>query len=229
MGHMPGSTWSAVDWYITDLLVRPDEALQEATRKCQQAGLPHIAVSAPQGALLHLLVRISGARKVLEIGTLGGYSAIWIARGLPPGGKLISLEVEPRHAAIARENLRNAGVETVAEVRLGKALESLAAIARTNEGPFDLFFIDADKPNNTNYFEACLKLSRPGSIILVDNVVKDGLVLDERTLHPDIQGVRALNERMAREPGLVVTEIQTVGEKGYDGFALAVVGPPPAG
>ena len=219
-----GSLWSSVDWYITDLLVRPDAALREAMARSAKAGLPPIAVSAPQGALLHLLVRISGARKVLEVGTLGGYSTIWMARALPSDGRLISLEIDPRHAAVARENVRRAGVEERVEIRLGPALESLAALHRAKEGPFDLFFLDADKPSNVAYFEWALQLAHPGSVIVVDNVVRDGKVVDPDSTDPAVQGTRRLNARMAREPGLVVTELQTVGEKGHDGFALAQVG-----
>ena len=198
--------WAEVDHYLTDLLVGQDDVLRETLRSSDAAGLPAINVSPPQGKLLHLLARLGGARRVLEIGTLAGYSTIWLARALPAGGRVITLEMEPKHAEVARANFARAGLESVIELRLGKALDTLPGL--TGEGPFDLFFIDADKASIPRYFEWSLRLSRPGSLIVVDNVVR---------------GVRRLNEMMAAEPRVSATVIQTVGGKGYDGLSFALV------
>ena len=179
-----------------------------------------------QGKLLHLLARAIGARNVLEIGTLGGYSTIWLARALPDGGRLISLEADARHAEVARANIARAGLEDMVEVRLGMALDILPGLAAEVGEPFDFVFIDADKPNNAAYFDWALKLSRPGSIIVVDNVVRDGDVIDAASDSPTVQGVRRLLERLAAEPRVSATAIQTVGTKGYDGFAIALVTSP---
>jgi predicted O-methyltransferase YrrM len=179
-----------------------------------------------QGKLLHLLARSIGARNVLEIGTLGGYSTIWLARALPDGGRLISLEADPRHAEVARANIARAGLDTRVEVRLGMALNLLPELAAEGGPPFDFVFIDADKPNNAAYFDWALKLSRPGSIIVVDNVVRDGDVIDAVSDSPTVQGVRRFLERLAVEPRVSATAIQTVGTKGYDGFAIALVTSP---
>lgn len=220
---MSHETWDAVDAYFTGMLVRQDAALEEALRASEAAGLPAIAVSPPHGKLLHLLARLAGARKILEIGTLGGYSAIWLARALPPGGRLVTLELDPRHAEVARANLVRAGVDGLVEIRLGRALDSLEVLAREGAGPFDLVFIDADKESNAEYFDAALKLSRPGTLIVVDNVVRKGAVVDAASTNAMVQGVRRLVERMAAEPRVSATAIQTVGVKDYDGFAVARV------
>jgi predicted O-methyltransferase YrrM len=217
--------WGEVDGYITDLLVHPDPSLDAALRSSAEAGLPPINVSPPQGKLLMLLARMQGARRILEVGTLGGYSTIWLAMGLAPGGKLTTLELDPDCVKVASANIRRARLSRVVEIRQGPALETLPKIKAERKGPFDLFFIDADKPNNPEYFAWALKMSRPGSVIIVDNVVRDGEVIDARNRDPNVRGVRRLNEMMAAEPRVMATEIQTVGGKGYDGFAIAVVGP----
>jgi predicted O-methyltransferase YrrM len=214
--------WTAVDRYFTDLFVPADAALDAALAASTEAGLPPINVSPPQGKLLNLLARLHGARTVLEIGTLGGYSTIWLARALPEGGRVITLEFDPKHAEVARANLARAGVAGRVEVRVGAALDALPKIAAEGLGPFDLVFIDADKKNNPDYFTWALKLTRRGSVIIVDNVVRDGRVIDAST-DTDILGVRRCNAMMAAEPRVSATAIQTVGSKGYDGFALALV------
>jgi predicted O-methyltransferase YrrM len=215
--------WTAVDKYITDLLVPPDPALDAALQASSAAGLPSIQVSPVQGKLLHLLARACGARQVLEIGTLGGYSTIWLARALPAGGHVVTLEADPKHAEVARANFALAGLAGVIELRLGPALETLPKLAAEGRGPFDLIFIDADKANMREYFEWAMKLSRAGSVIIADNVIRKGGVLDAASGDADIQGVRHFNERLAAEKRVSATEIQTVGSKGYDGFALVLV------
>ena len=217
---------TAVDCYLGDLLAPADSALEAALAASAAAGLPAINVSPVQGKLLHLLTRAIGARNVLEIGTLGGYSTIWLARALPEGGHLISLEADPRHAEVARANIARAGLQAMVEVRLGMALDTLPGLAAERRAPFDFVFIDADKPNNTAYFDWALKLSQPGSIIVVDNVVRDGEVIDADSDSSTVQGVRRLLERLATEPRVSATAIQTVGAKGYDGFAIALVTSP---
>jgi predicted O-methyltransferase YrrM len=217
--------WTAVDRYISDLLVKPDAALEAALADSAAAGLPAIAVSAAQGKLLHLLARMQGARKILEVGTLGGYSAIWMARALAPGGRVVTLEIDPKHAAVARVNLARAGVADAVDLRLGPALETLPKLFAEESGPFDLIFIDADKPSNPDYFRWALQLSRAGSLIIVDNVVRDGAVIDAASKDASVQGVRHLNDLVAAEPRVSATVIQTVGSKGYDGFAVALVLP----
>ena len=188
-----------------------------------EAGLPPISVSPTQGKLLNLLARVRGARAILEIGTLGGYSAIWMARALPADGRLVTLEVDPKHADVARASIARAGLAERVEVRLGPALDTLQRLGAENAGPFDLIFIDADKPTLPEYFRWALRLSRPGTLIAIDNVVRDGAVIDSGSLDASVQGVRRLNELMASEPRVSATAIQTVGAKGYDGFALALV------
>ena len=220
---MTEELWTAVDRYLGDLLAPADHALEVALEASAAAGLPAINVSPAQGKLLHLLVRAIGARNVLEIGTLGGYSTIWLARALPDGGRVLSLEADARHAEVARANIARAGLETRVEVRLGMALDTLPNLAAEGREPFDFVFIDADKPNNTAYFDWALKLSRPGSIIVVDNVVREGDVIDAADDSPTVQGVRRFLERLAAEPRVSATAIQTVGAKGYDGFAIALV------
>ena len=216
---MNQKTWAAVDDYLNDTIVQPDGALAETLEASRAAGLPEIAVSAAQGKLLNLMARSMGARRILEIGTLGGYSAIWLARALPPGGRLVSLEYSPKHAEVARANLARAGLAEVSEVKVGPARE----VMRTLAGPFDFFFIDADKEGYPAYFRGCLRLSRPGSVLVFDNVVRDGKVLDPASRDSMVQGVRELYADIAAERGVSATSIQTVGAKGYDGFCMAVV------
>jgi len=215
--------WTAVDSYLTQTMVGEDEALTGAVRDSERAGLHAIQVAPNQGKLLHLLARMLGARSILEIGTLGGYSTIWMARALPPGGRLITLEAEPKHAEVARANFARAGVGDVIDLRLGRALDTLPQLAAEGLGPFDLFFIDADKPSIPEYFDWALKLAHAGSLILVDNVVRKGAVADASSQDPSVQGVRRFNERLAREPRVSATTLQTVGMKGYDGIAFALV------
>ncbi len=215
--------WTAVDGYIDENLVPADPVLEAALRASADAGLPPISVSPSQGKLLHVLARSQGARTILEIGTLGGYSAIWLARALPAGGSLITLEAEPRHAEVARANLARAGLADIAEVRLGPAQDTLAQLHATGEGPFDLIFIDADKAGYPGYLSWSLRLSRPGTMIIADNVVRGGAVADSASRDVNVQGVRRFIEVMAAEPRVSATVVQTVGSKGYDGFALAVV------
>ncbi|MFD7313261.1 O-methyltransferase [Streptomyces sp. NPDC059883] len=220
---MSQEQWNAVERYFTDQLVPADEALTAALAASEAAGLPAISVAPNEGKLLHLLARVQGARRILEIGTLGGYSTIWLARALPEDGKLISLEYDPAHAEVARANLAHAGLDKIAEVRTGPALESLPVLAAEDAGPFDLVFIDADKKNNPHYVEWALKLARPGSLIIVDNVVRNGAVADADSTDAAVLGTRRAIELMAEHPRLSATAVQTVGTKGYDGFALARV------
>ena len=215
--------WSAVDSYFARTLIGPDVALEAALAANAAAGLPSIDVSALQGKLIHLLARMMGARKALEIGALGGYSTIWLARALPEDGRLITLEVNARHAEVARQNLARAGLERKVEIRTGAALDTLPKIEAEGAGPFDFVFIDADKTNNPAYLQWALRLSRPGAAIVVDNVVRDGEVADAASRDGDVIGVRRMFDEMAREKRLSVTAIQTVGVKGWDGFALALV------
>src|SRR6266851_1641819 len=215
--------WTAVDRYIGDLLVQQDPALDAALEASAAAGLPTIQVSPTQGKLLHILARSLGARKILEIGTLGGYSTIWMARALPTGGRLITLEFSPKHAEIARANIERAGLTEFVEIRVGAALETLPKIQAEMKEPFDLIFIDADKPNNSEYLRWAIKFSRPGTLIIVDNVVRDGGVIDAESTDKDVQGARLLFESLGAEPRLSATALQTVGSKGYDGFAMAIV------
>lgn len=211
--------WVAVDDYFLTL-TGEDDALRAALRAASAAGLPEIQVSATQGRLLQLLARTVGATRILEVGTLAGYSAIWLGRALAPGGSMVTLELDPRHAAVAEANLAAAGLADVVRVRVGAALESLAALVAEGAGPFDLVFIDADKANIPSYVELSLALARPGSLIVVDNVVRAGKVVDATSEDPNVLGVRAMVDAAARDPRLEGTAIQTVGVKGYDGFAL---------
>ncbi|HEX6468700.1 MAG TPA: O-methyltransferase [Streptosporangiaceae bacterium] len=215
--------WGSVDRYITELLVPSDPALDAALEASVAAGLPTINVTPSQGKLLHLLARIRRARAILEVGTLGGYSTIWLARALPPGGRLVTLEADARHAEVARANLARAGLAEVVEVRLGPALETLPGLAAEGEGPFDLTFIDADKPNNPEYFAWAVRLSSPDGVIVVDNVVRGGALADTDHDDPRVQGSRRLHEAIAAEPRATATTVQTVGTKGYDGFTIALV------
>lgn len=215
--------WGQVDQYFGSLLAPEDaqfRALREANEK---AGLPSIDVPALLGKFLALMVRISGARRVLEVGTLGGYSTLWMARALPPGGRMITLELEPRHAEIARANLTAGGVLDRVEIRVGKAADSLRDLVDSGAEPFDLIFLDADKRSLPDYLEWSLKLSHPGTVIIADNVVRDGKVVESDHPDPDVQGVRRMTEMMANHPRLSATAIPTVGARGYDGFSIAVV------
>jgi len=213
--------WTRVDEYFGDRLVAGDDALEGALAANRKAGLPPIDVTPLQGKFLDLLVRISGAQRVLEIGTLGGYSTIWLARALPDGGRIVSLESSAHHADVARENLRNAGVMDCVDLRVGRAIDTLPALV--DDAPFDLIFIDADKQSLADYLEWAMKLSRAGTVIVADNVVREGKVLDAENDDPGIEGVRRFTEQLAAEPRLSATVLQTVGMKGYDGFAIAVV------
>ncbi|MFI2367490.1 O-methyltransferase [Streptomyces sp. NPDC018833] len=216
--------WNAVDRYIGDLLVPEDDALTSALAASEAGGLPAISVAPNQGKLLHLLARIQGARTALEIGTLGGYSTIWLARALPADGRLISLEYDPAHADVARANLARAGCDRVAEVRTGAALDLLPRLAaEPGAGPFDLVFIDADKANNARYVEWALRLTRPGSVIVVDNVVRGGRVVDASADDPATTGTREMYRLVSEEPQLDATVVQTVGAKGWDGMLVARV------
>jgi len=228
--------WTAVDRYITDALLAPDAVLDATQRASDAAGLPPIAVTPNQGKLLHLLLRLAGARTVLELGTLAGYSTIWLARALPAGGRLVTLEANPQYAEVARENIVRAGLAEVVQIRVGRALDTLPELLAEGAAPFDAIFIDADKQNNPGYLEWALKLSRPGSLIIGDNVVRGGAILDPDGADPlladphlgkdGLLGVRRFYELLsAGEAGglLTATAIQTVGSKGYDGFAVAIV------
>jgi predicted O-methyltransferase YrrM len=220
---MSRKTWTAVDDYIVSSLFEVDPVLDAVLAANRDQGLPAIDVSAAQGKLLSLLVRIRGAKKVLEIGTLGGYSTIWMARGLPDGGRIVTLELDPHHAGVARSNFERAGVTDRVEIRVGPALQSLAALAAENAGPFDLVFIDADKPNNPNYLTSAMQLARSGTVIVCDNVIRDGAVLEDDGRDANVVGARAAFSFIGGEKRLDGTAIQTVGAKGYDGFAIAIV------
>ncbi|MFD5503355.1 O-methyltransferase [Streptomyces sp. NPDC127061] len=215
--------WTEVDDYFNGLLVGPDEALDAAVEASDGAGLPAMQVAANQGKLLNLLARLQGARTVLEIGTLGGYSTIWLARALPEGGKVVTLEADPAYAEVARANIERAGLADVVEIRVGRALDTLPELAAEGYGPFDVVFIDADKPSNPDYLAWSLKLTRPGSLIVADNVVRDGEVVDGTSDDPKVRGVRRFTELVAAEPTLSATALQTVGSKGYDGLMMALV------
>jgi predicted O-methyltransferase YrrM len=219
--------WSEVDRYITDRLLDDDPVLDAALKDSAAAGLPAIAVSPPQGKLLQLLVRIHGARRVLELGTLGGYSTIWLGRALPPDGSLVTMEAEQSYAEVAQANIARAGLAEIVEVRIGPALQTLPALAAENPDPFDLVFIDADKKSTPEYFTWALRLCRPGSLIIVDNVIRDGALIDAGNDDPSVQGNRRFHELLADDrtgaQRVSATTIQTVGSKGYDGFTLALV------
>jgi predicted O-methyltransferase YrrM len=212
-----------VDEYFEEKLLAADPVLDEVLRSSAAAGLPNIQVSPTQGKLLYLLAKAQGARKVLEVGALGGYSTIWLARALPTDGRVVTLEVSTKHAEVARANIRRAGLQDRVEIRLGPALETLPKLLAEKRGPFDLFFLDADKANTLAYFEWSLKLSRPGSLIVVDNVVRKGEVADPSNPSPDVRGMREFLDALVSETRVSATGIQTVGRKGYDGFVLARV------
>jgi predicted O-methyltransferase YrrM len=218
----PAATWRAVDELVTERVVGEDQVLEAARAANAAAGLPAIDVSAPQGKLLHLLAHVSGASQILEIGTLGGYSAIWLARGMADGGRVVTLEVDPHHAEVAEANVAAAGLADSVEVRVGPALDTLARLA-AEDAVFDLVFIDADKPNNPKYVEAALGMSHPGTIIVVDNMVWGGELLDDAGTNPVVVGNRGVLDLANADARLDATVVQTVGSKGYDGFLLAVV------
>jgi predicted O-methyltransferase YrrM len=220
---MTQELWTAVDSYIKEKMVPADEVLTAALKNATDAGLPVIAVSPTQGKQLHLIAKMCHARNILEIGTLGGYSTIWLAWALPQGGRVITLEIDPKHADVARKNFALAGLANMIELRLGSALETLPKLAAERRGPFDLIFIDADKTNIPGYFDWSLKMSQPGTVIIVDNIIRDGAVIEADHKDPNIQGVRRFNDMLSSETRVSATEIQTVGEKGYDGFALVLV------
>jgi predicted O-methyltransferase YrrM len=215
--------WTAVDRYITDLLVPSDSALDAALAASAAGGLPAINVAPNQGKFLAMLAQLQQARSILEIGTLGGYSTIWLARALPAGGRLVTLEADLAHANVARANIANAGLAGVVDLRLGPALDTLPQIAAEGLGPFDFIFIDADKPAYPEYFAWAMKLSKRGSLIIADNIVRKGGVIDPNHEDPRVHGVRRFNELVAAEPRVSATAIQTVGSKGYDGFVMAIV------
>lgn len=223
MDESASARWSAVDAYFADRLAPTDPVLDAALTANAAAGLPPHDVSPLQARFLELLVRLTGARRILEIGTLGGYSTIWMARALPPDGVIVTLEADPHHAAVARSNLDRAGLTKKVNLRVGPALETLADIASEEADPFDLVFIDADKPSNPDYLSWSLKLTRPGSLIIGDNVVRDGQVINDLSDDPRVQGVRSFTDLIASNPNLLATAMQTVGAKGWDGFAIALV------
>jgi predicted O-methyltransferase YrrM len=220
---MTKDIWEAVENYLDKTLIPPDSALDAALADATAANLPAIQVASVHGKLLHLLARIMGARNILEIGTLGGYSTIWMARALPDGGRIVTLEADPKHADVAQKNFTRAGVADKVELRLGKALDTLPKVAADGRGPFDMFFIDANKSNMPEYFEWSLKLARKGSVIIADNVVREGAVLDAKSKDADIQGIRRFLEMVGKEKRVSGTALQTVSTKNYDGFALVLV------
>lgn len=220
---MISDTWNSVDDYLNDLFIPIDPALDGALQATADADMPAINVTATQGKLLHLLARVQGARRILEIGTLGGYSTIWLGRALPPDGRLITLELDPRHAAVAAANLSRAGLSDVVDIRVGPAIETLPQLVGEAAAPFDLVFIDADKESTLDYMEWSLRLTRPGSLIIIDNVVRDGGVADPNNNDSSIQGIRKALAALAANPRLSTTAIQTVGGKGYDGLAIVLV------
>jgi predicted O-methyltransferase YrrM len=215
--------WSDVDQYFAEALIPADPALEGALAASAEAGLPTISVAPNQGKLLHLLARIQGARSILEIGTLGGYSTIWLARALPEGGRLITLEADPKHAEVAGRNIAAAGVADRVDLRVGPALDTLPKVAAEGLGPFDFIFIDADKASIPDYFTWALKLSRPGTVVVVDNVVRGGNVVQADSQSADVQGIRRLHDQLKSEPRVDATTLQTVGSKGWDGLTIAVI------
>lgn len=220
---MTQHTWTAVDTYLEAHYLAQDAAMDDILKASEAADLPEINVAPNQGKMLMILAMAIGARRILEIGTLGGYSTVWLARGMAADGELITLEYEPAHAEVARANIARAGYAEQVTVRVGAAVDTLAQLQAENTPPFDLVFIDADKPNNVNYIRGAMALARPGALIVVDNVVRDGEVLDAASDDESVQGVRDMNTFIANEPRLTATAVQTVGSKGYDGFALLLV------
>ena len=220
---MTADPWSAVDSYFEEMLLPADPVLEETLRASEAAGLPSIQVSPSQGKLLYLLAKAQGVRTILEVGTLAGYSTIWLGRALPRGGRLLTLEVNPKHAEVARANVARAGLGAQVEIRLGPAVETLPKLLSEHEGPFDFVFVDADKPNTRTYFDWAVRLSRPGTLIVVDNVVRKGELANASSDDPNVRGMRAFLEALASDSRVSATGIQTVGTKGYDGFVLARV------
>ncbi|WP_211749377.1 O-methyltransferase [Paenibacillus sp. Marseille-Q4541] len=217
------NTWEQVDRYTEELLIPHDEVLEAVLSNNQQAGLPAIDVSPSQGKLLQLLIQMKGAARILEIGTLGAYSTIWMARALPQEGKVVTLELDPHHAEVARQNIRVAQLEERIEVRVGDALDQLDAMKKEGVSSFDFIFIDADKPNNPHYLEWALEFAHPGTVIIGDNVIREGKVIDEHEADPRVIGVRTFLELMSKKSRISATVVQTVGVKGYDGFVLGIV------
>ena len=220
---MSQELWNSVDAYIADRIIGHDPVLEGALEAAAAAGLPAISVSPAQGKLLYLLARVQGARNILEIGTLAGYSTIWLARAMPRYGRLITMEVDASHAAVARENIAKAGYGDVVDVRVGPAMDQLTEMARGKEVPFDFVFIDADKKNIPGYFEFALKFSKPGTVIVIDNVVREGRIADGESDDESVQAVRALHDMLSQERRVSATTIQTVGSKGFDGFTIVLV------
>ncbi|HEY6184543.1 MAG TPA: O-methyltransferase [Terriglobales bacterium] len=220
---MQPKTWTVVDDYLNAKLGNSDSVMEGTLAANAEAGLPVFDVAPNQGKLLYLLARMSGAKRILEIGTLGGYSTIWLGRAASAGGVVVTLESEPRHVAVATENIRRAKLECNVDIRSGLALETLEQLVKAEVEPFDFVFIDADKPNNPAYLELAIKLSRPGTVILADNVIREGMIADAENGDPSVQGVRKFFDKIANDTRLIATAIQTVGSKGYDGFALAIV------
>jgi predicted O-methyltransferase YrrM len=221
---MTQDLWTSVDRYFSDKFLQKDPILDAAVESAEKAGLSPIAVSPNQGKFLHMLAQLVNARAILELGTLGGYSTIWLARGMRDGGRLITVELDPKHAEVAKSNISRAGLKDVVDVRIGSALDVLPQLAAEKRGPFDLIFVDADKQNIPAYFEWSMKLSHPGTVIIVDNVVRDGEVIDPNSPDDRIAGVRKFVDLLAAESRASATTIQTVGVKGYDGFAMVLVG-----
>lgn len=221
---MDQKIFEAVDKYISDLFIPPDEALTAAEQSHHLENLPPINVSPNLGKLLHLFAKLSNAKKILEVGTLAGYSTIWMAKALPEDGRLISLEIDTHHAEVARKNIDRAGLSSKVEIRVGKAIDLLPKLVEDNAGPFDMIFIDADKPPYTEYFEWALKLSRPGTLIIADNVIRDGKVLDQNLDDPMVKGAQRFNKALAANKNVSATILQTIGVKEYDGMAIAIVG-----
>jgi len=220
---MNNTIFSSVDNYISNLLLAPDPALTGTEAAIEAAGIPSISVSPNQGKFLHILARLCQAKKILEVGTLGGYSTIWMARALPENGKLITLEIDPTHAAVAQKNIERAGLEHIVDIRIGKAIDLLPELQANGAGPFDMIFIDADKPPYAEYFQWAIKLSRPGTLIVTDNVIREGKVLDPDNNDPMVAGARRFNQVLADSDAVTATIVQTVGSKEHDGMAIAIV------
>lgn len=217
---MTNELWSKVDDYLDELLVKPDEVFSRILERSEKAGLPPINVSSCQGKFLELMVRFQKAARVLEVGTLGGYSTVWLARGLPAGGRIVTLELDPGHAAVAGVNLDMAGVSDVVEIRIGDATRNLKSMVETGTEPFDFIFLDADKTEYSEYLHWSLRLSRSGTMIIADNVIRDGAILDANPADPRVAGVREFHRQVSQNPRLDATTLQTVGAKGYDGFSI---------
>ena len=222
---MKQEIWTAVDSYYEDLMIRPDPRFNKIVEASNEAGLPLISITSNLGKFLELLVRFQGAHRVLEIGTLGGYSTAWLAKGLPPGGKIITLEINPEHAAVARKNLSQFEFSGLIDIQLGDALDTLRTLDKDREGPFDVIFIDANKSQYSEYLDWSIKLSRPGTAIIADNVVRRGNIINENSEDPSVNGIRAFNQKVSSYSRLRTTAIQTVSSKGYDGFLLIYVDP----